>query len=297
MPACVAGEAFARRLRLIAALAVSLCCFAFSAHADVISDWNEAAVAAGYKAQLTPVPSTRNIALMHVAMFDVVNAITPRYQAYRQPSPPLTGVGAELAAAAAARAVLVAVYPEQSAVFDVLYEKSKARVQIDSAPSEVYGGTIAKSLLAERASDNVDMQETFRPDTRPGVYLPTPIPVGSTCAAVMAWTLKDAKQFRPPPPYRLTGADYARDLNEVASFGGRRGAAAKIARSKVFDNATSCSSENAVIIHDGIYDRMMAALAQAGAEGDFPYCSTAGGAFLEWLEGRELAGVKALEQT
>jgi len=41
-------------------------------------------------------------------------------------------------------------------------------------------------------------------------------------------------------------------------------AAQKIMRSKIFDNATSCSSENSVIIHAAVYDRMLAALARAG---------------------------------
>ncbi len=38
----------------------------------------------------------------------------------------------------------------------------------------------------------------------------------------------------------------------------------------------------------------VAALNQAGCAGDFTYVSTAGGAFLEWMEGRELPGVAAL---
>jgi len=41
-------------------------------------------------------------------------------------------------------------------------------------------------------------------------------------------------------------------------------AAAKIMYSKTFDNATSCSSENSLIIHDKVFDRMLAALAAEG---------------------------------
>ena len=41
-------------------------------------------------------------------------------------------------------------------------------------------------------------------------------------------------------------------------------AAEKIAASKIFDNATSCSSENALVILDPVYDQAIAALEQAG---------------------------------
>jgi phosphoglycerate kinase len=39
----------------------------------------------------------------------------------------------------------------------------------------------------------------------------------------------------------------------------------------------------------------VAALAHAGVENDMTYVSTAGGAFLEWLEGKKLPGVEALK--
>jgi len=41
-------------------------------------------------------------------------------------------------------------------------------------------------------------------------------------------------------------------------------AATHIARSKTFDNATSCSSENSVVILDDVFDAALAALRQAG---------------------------------
>ena len=41
----------------------------------------------------------------------------------------------------------------------------------------------------------------------------------------------------------------------------------------------------------------VAALNQAGVADDFTFISTAGGAFLEWMEGKELPGVSVLVET
>jgi phosphoglycerate kinase len=68
-----------------------------------------------------------------------------------------------------------------------------------------------------------------------------------------------------------------------------------------FDRATTAAAkhaaartrEGALLSVAGGGDTV-AALNQAGVAGDFSYVSTAGGAFLEWLEGKALPGVEAL---
>ena len=57
--------------------------------------------------------------------------------------------------------------------------------------------------------------------------------------------------------------------------------------------AAARSKEGTLISVAGGGDTV-AALNHAGVAGDFSYISTAGGAFLEWMEGRDLPGVAAL---
>ncbi|KPL67777.1 phosphoglycerate kinase [Erythrobacter sp. SG61-1L] len=59
--------------------------------------------------------------------------------------------------------------------------------------------------------------------------------------------------------------------------------------------AAALSKEGSLVSVAGGGDTV-AALNHAGVAGDFTYISTAGGAFLEWMEGRELPGVAALER-
>jgi phosphoglycerate kinase len=72
---------------------------------------------------------------------------------------------------------------------------------------------------------------------------------------------------------------------EITPFDAATNAAAK--------SAATLTREGSLVSVAGGGDTV-SALNQAGAAGDFTFISTAGGAFLEWMEGKELPGVAAL---
>ena len=72
---------------------------------------------------------------------------------------------------------------------------------------------------------------------------------------------------------------------EIEPFNAATNAAAKV--------AADLTKAGALVSVAGGGDTV-AALNQAGAAADFTFISTAGGAFLEWMEGKELPGVAAL---
>ena len=53
------------------------------ARADVIMDWNAKADAIATEKQILPAPHSRALSMMHVAMFEAVNAIDRRYAPYK----------------------------------------------------------------------------------------------------------------------------------------------------------------------------------------------------------------------
>ena len=71
-----------------------------NATADVISDWNEKAVAYVLSRSMGPPPAERTIAMMHAAMFDAVNSIERKYRPYLVQLPATRPASKEAAAAA-----------------------------------------------------------------------------------------------------------------------------------------------------------------------------------------------------
>ena len=201
---------------------VSLC---GSARADVVTDWNETAVAAGYAARLSPDWQSRNLAIMHLAMFEALDSIEPRYSPYRARLRAEPGASPDAAAAAAAHFALVRLFPGQAKELDAALQASLAGVGDKPARESGIrlGERAAAAMLAERANDGSAAPNTYRPFTIPGKYVPTAATSSSTWGRVQPFGLQSAEQFRPPAPYSLKSVQWARDYNEIKALGAKTG--------------------------------------------------------------------------
>ena len=206
-------------------MAASLLGLAGSAKADVLTDWNEKAVSAGYAARATPGANARNIAMVHIAIFEALNSIEPRYMPYRSRLPAEPSASHDAAAAAAAHHILARVYPDQAKEFDKTLEASLGAIPEGQPRTDGLrlGEQAARAVLLERENDGANAPNTYRPFTSAGKYVPTEFPVMSSWGGVRPFALKSGSQFRPAAPYALTSSQWAKDYNEVKKIGGKSG--------------------------------------------------------------------------
>ena len=191
------------------------------ARADVIIDWNARSDEIAAQKQVRPVNHSRGTAMLHVAMFEAVNAIEGRYLPYKLTLTADRTASKEAAAASAGHDILLALYPDQQSTLDATLATMLAAV-VDGEPKAKgieLGKKAAADLIALRAKDGIDAQESYRPHTTPGVYVPTVIPLFSTAAAVTPWVMTSGSQFRPAPPPALTSETWTADLNEIRELG------------------------------------------------------------------------------
>src|SRR5260370_12880291 len=93
-----------------ALLALVTLCAAVPASANVITDWDTFAVELAAPGNM----GERELAMVHVAMFDAVNSIEPRYRPYLVQLTVPAATSREAAAAMAAATVLLALHPHKA---------------------------------------------------------------------------------------------------------------------------------------------------------------------------------------
>src|SRR6184192_3869254 len=146
------------------------------AHADVVTEWNNAALDAIRAGHTAPPIASRSLAILHVSIYDAVNGIIRTHEAYLVPSAVPASASREAAASAAAHAALVNLFPAAASSFDALHAAILAG--IPNGPQKTAGSTwgefVANQILAARANDGSDAIVPPPGGSGPGVWVPTP---------------------------------------------------------------------------------------------------------------------------
>ncbi|HVF88435.1 MAG TPA: chloroperoxidase [Blastocatellia bacterium] len=210
-----------------------------------IRRWNEIAINASgldhtpvapgenrvFGEQIGPCRSARAIAIVHIAIFEAVNAIDGSFKSYVGLPRASGRTSMEAAIAQGAHDTLVALFPSQKASFDELLAEDLNRIP-DSGKNAgvILGKRAAKEILELKANDGSlhaepRLGEGFTTSNDPGKWRQDPIsllPVvlGAHWGEVKPFVLQSSDQFRLPPPPDMTSAEYAAAYDEVQRLGG-----------------------------------------------------------------------------
>ena len=195
--------------------------------AEVIIKWNQLLQATIFAPGQQPptVGAQRSYAMMHLAMFDAVNATSGRHRSYVSSEKASRGASAVAAAAQAARDVLVALYPARQAIYDEALASDIAPIPAGLARQGVEAGAhAAQEILALRATDGWDtVPPAYVLPLTPGNWQPTPTAFAPATFThlnnVLPFAFASPTHFLPPPPPTMTSGRYAADLEEVRRLG------------------------------------------------------------------------------
>jgi hypothetical protein len=194
---------------------------------EVVLTWNEATLKA-IRAEKTPPPlAARQLAMVHVAIYDAVNPIRCTHETFRIDADPQPGTSPVAAAAAAAHRVLIDLYPDRTRQFDDLLARSLEAVRDRNARQKgvSFGRSVAREVLAWRAEDGSDREVEYVRRREAGAWNPTPPayapPLAPHWPAVAGFAIRRGSQFRPEGPPKVTSSKYAEAFQEVKRLGGK----------------------------------------------------------------------------
>lgn len=172
------------------------------------------------------------MAIVHVAIFDAVNAIEGGFESITGLPTSTRDVSLRTAVAQAGHDTLVALYPSQARRLRALLAQDLRRVRDPSMRSRgaSLGRRAAALVLARAENDGSDHAEPrlgtdFVTSDEAGYWRQDPISahplaLGAQWSEVDPFVLLRADQFRAPPPPGLASAEYAEAFAEVLAVGG-----------------------------------------------------------------------------
>jgi uncharacterized protein (TIGR03118 family) len=192
---------------------------------DPVLQFNEAVLSAIRTDRPTIGFVTRDLAIVHAAIYDAVNAIDHTSTVFHVPADAPADASPEAAAAAAGLFTAAALFPTHLDLFQATFQSSLANVPDGQAKEDgiAVGRFVAEQTLIWRATDGANAFVPYTPGTNPGDWRPT-LPAFAPAQTpqwpfVTPFALDSGSQFRPPAPPALTSAEYTVTYNEVKTLG------------------------------------------------------------------------------
>jgi hypothetical protein len=168
---------------------------------------------------------TRDLAIVHAAIYDAVNAIDQTSTPFLVQADAPPDASPEAAAAAAGLFTASALFPTDVPSFQAAYQTILAGVPDGPGKDDglAVGRFVAEQTLIDRIPDGANAVVDYTPGNNPGDWRPT-LPNFAPAQTpqwpfVTPFALDSGSQFQPPAPPDLTSAEYTAAYNEVKDFG------------------------------------------------------------------------------
>ena len=199
---------------------------------DVVLEWNEIAVTTmlAQSPAVSPFAQARFAAIVQLAVFEAVNAVSHDYQPYLGTTSAPLGASAPAAAVAAAHRVLRTYFSGSATTLDARRATSLATIADSQAKTDgiATGEAAAAAMIAARTNDGSAPLSTQMPGAAAtGVWQAT-----ASCGAagagmffnwqsVTPFGIRSAADFILDAPPSITSQRYTKDYMEVMTVGGQ----------------------------------------------------------------------------
>ena len=183
--------------------------------------------------QFGPARASRAMAIIHIAMFEAVNAYDRRYASYTKLPAIEHDLSLDYAIVQAAHDTLIYLYPSQQPRLDAIFNADVRTIRSSGtllAAGQALGIAAAQSIITLRRHDGSEVPDPtvggpFTPIGGVGHWSPDPVSkltlyLGAYWGTVRPFTLSTSDQFRAPPPPALATQEYTQAFEEVKSLGG-----------------------------------------------------------------------------
>jgi membrane-associated phospholipid phosphatase len=183
--------------------------------------------------QFGPTRSSRAMAIIHIAMFEAVNAVAHRYESYTGLFPVVGPASLDFAIAQAAHDTLIYLYPSQHERLDAIFNSDVSHIHASLAQVDAgraLGIAAAQSIVNLRQVDGSQVPDprsggSFTLIGGVGHWSPDPVSdvqlyLGAYWGQVKPFALDTSDQFRAPPPPQLKDRAYTNAFLQVKLLGG-----------------------------------------------------------------------------